>query len=386
MKLRKQSVIVNSKNLLFTLILTTLFYSCKKEEQPVPDTPPSFKVEGLSDTLATYETKKLYSYLKGVSGTGMLVGQQFFTYYRQSGTDDYCVNNMSDCFATTGSHPAILGVNYDFDPAILRAHILNTYKQGGIITVHWTMDNPVTGGDHHDLTPAVSAIIKGGSKYEYYKTILQTMANFYKGLKDDHGKLIPIIFRPFHENFSNDKWWGANYCTAADYVQLFRQTVSYLRDTLNVHNLLYAYAPNTPSDYIESYTTRYPDDDVVDIMGFDRYGGSTNTSNFANHLLQDCQLVVNFADARKKVAAITEAGVGNGTENTTDPNWFTNVFNYIFQDPVGKRVVYWLTWSNNQPRYYWIPLAGQLTYDDFISFYNNPYTIFQKDLPSTIYK
>lgn len=370
---------------LFAIGLIATFASCKKDTYPPEENKPTLKVEGLSDTLATYETKRLYQYLKNLQGKGMLVGQQFFTYYRQSGTDDFATTNSSDCKTSTGSHPAMLGVNYDFDPAILRAHIINTYRQGGIVTVHWTTDNPVTGGDHHDLTPAVSAIIKGGAKYEYYKSILRIMADFYKSLKDDNGKLIPIIFRPYHENFSYDKWWGADHCTAADYVQLYRQTISYLRDSLNVHNLITAYAPNTPSDYSGAYGERYPGDDVVDIMGFDRYGGALNVNIFANNLVEDCRLVVNFAEARNKVAAITEAGVGNGIQNTNDPQWFTKAFGSVLLDPVAKKVVYWLTWSNNQPGYYFIPLPGQLTYDDFKVFANNPYTLFLNDLPNTIY-
>jgi mannan endo-1,4-beta-mannosidase len=49
--------------------------------------------------------------------------------------------------------------------------------------------------------------------------------------EDNNGKLIPIIFRPFHEFDGNWFWWGANYCTAEEYISVYRFTVNYLRDT-----------------------------------------------------------------------------------------------------------------------------------------------------------
>lgn len=348
--------------------------------------PPNTIIPGLSDTLATPETKALYAYLKDVSGKGLLFGQQYSTYFLQNSVDELCTKNISDCFTSVGQHPAILGVNYTDDAAMLKAHIINTFRQGGVINVHWTFGNPlVPGSDHHNLTPgAVASIIKGGSKYEFYKQTLTTMAQFYKSLVYD-GKLIPIIFRPYHENYSSDKWWRADLCTPQEYIALYRETVSYLRDSLGVHNLLFAYAPNTPSDNNINYIDRYPGDDVIDIIGFDRYGGAEDVAKFSNNLVKDCQVVVNFAEARNKVAAITEAGVGNGIQNTNVADWFTKAFNPVMNDPVAKKVAYWLTWRNKNPNNYWIPLPGQFTYNDFVTFYNNPYTLFLNDLPKDIY-
>lgn len=362
---------------------SNLFYNAK----PLTNTSSvseGIGIPGLSDPLATPETKALYAYLKNVSGKGLLFGQQYSTYYKQSGSDELCTKNMSDCFTSVGQHPAVLGLNYTDDPKLLRAHILNTFKQGGIITVHWTMGNPVTGGNHHDVTPAVYSILKGGSKYEAYKQTLQSMAQFYKSLVVD-GKLIPIIFRPFHENYSLDKWWAENYCKPEEYKRLYRETVTYLRDSMGVHNLLFAYAPNTPSDNKKNYIDKYPGDDVIDIIGFDRYGGAIDVDKFANNLLKDCQVVVNFAEKRNKVAAITEAGVYKGIQNATNPNWVTTAFNPLMNDPVAKKVAYFLTWNNKSPKSYWVPLPSQKTYSDFVSFYKNPYTLFLNDLPKDIY-
>lgn len=325
--------------IIITCLIATSVACVKKTNvlQPGNEPPTNVTIEGLSDTSATLETKALYAYLKNLMGKNILFGQQFSTYYRQGGTDDFCNQNISDCYTTVGDHPAMLGVNYTVDTAILRAHIINAYAHGGIVTVHWTMRNPVTGKDVHDTTPAVYAIIQGGTKYDFYKDVLKTLAAYFKSLKDKDGKVIPIIFRPFHENSDDGKWWGKPYCTPAEYIQLYRQTVSYLRDTMQVHNVIYAYAPSDPASKTdEAYSVRYPGDDCVDIIGFDKYGG--DNSNYANVMVQNCRLVVNLARASNKVAAITETGIGNGIQNATSNDYFMRYLLLpILADPRKKR-------------------------------------------------
>ncbi|MCE6997947.1 glycoside hydrolase family 26 protein [Saccharothrix sp. S26] len=57
------------------------------------------------------------------------------------------------------------------------------------------------------------------------------------------GNPIPNIYRPFHENSGSWFRWGAAHASPAEYVELFRYTVEYLRDVKGVHNFLYAYSP-----------------------------------------------------------------------------------------------------------------------------------------------
>ncbi len=37
---------------------------------------------------------------------------------------------------------------------------------------------------------------------------------------------------------------GANHCTPDEFKELYRFTVTYLRDTLQVHNFIYAFSPD----------------------------------------------------------------------------------------------------------------------------------------------
>lgn len=115
------------------------------------------------------------------------------------------------------------------------------------------------------------SILPGGQNHERYKKDLRKVAEFSSSLRDDDGKLIPFIFRPFHEFDGEWFWWGAAYNEPEEFKDLWRFTVHYLRDILNVHNMLYAFSPDIKFDSREDYLLRYPGDDYVDILGFDDY-------------------------------------------------------------------------------------------------------------------
>ena len=53
-------------------------------------------------------------------------------------------------------------------------------------------------------------------------------------------------------------------------IQCWRYTIHYLKDSKNIHHLLYAYNTDkfqTGAEYLE----RYPGDEIIDILGFDIY-------------------------------------------------------------------------------------------------------------------
>ena len=68
------------------------------------------------------------------------------------------------------------------------------------------------------------------------------------------------------------------YCTPEELKQLWQFTDSYLRDTKNIHQLLYAY--NTDRFYSkEEYLLKYPGDEWMDVIGFDIYQRYNTASN-----------------------------------------------------------------------------------------------------------
>ena len=77
-------------------------------------------------------------------------------------------------------------------------------------------------------------------------------------------------------------WWGKNHCTVEEFKELYRFTVTYLRDSLQVHNFLYAFSPDCGFTTEKGYLERYPGDEYVDVVGMDNYwdfrpdGGDTS--------------------------------------------------------------------------------------------------------------
>jgi len=103
-----------------------------------------------------------------------------------------------------------------------------------------------------------------------YKSWLDKVAVFLQSLKGKHGEYVPVIFRPFHELNGSWFWWGGKNCKSSEPIQLWKFTVSYLRDTKNIHQLLYAFNTDRFSSE-EEYLERYPGNEWVDIIGFDIY-------------------------------------------------------------------------------------------------------------------
>jgi mannan endo-1,4-beta-mannosidase len=70
----------------------------------------------------------------------------------------------------------------------LRKVIADTYNRGGVTTVAWHFNNPVSPTNFYwnDSTAvaAVKSIIPGGYYNEKYKSILRTIAGLAKSIKD----------------------------------------------------------------------------------------------------------------------------------------------------------------------------------------------------------
>lgn len=330
-----------------------------------------------SDPNATQEATALFNYLNSSKEDQLLFGHHNSNIFGKDWNAKKNNQYTSDVYKAVKDYPAIFSFDFNIGYDIVNDAVINAYKKGGIITISWHLKNLSNGESFYDTTGNVmERILPGGDLHKNYLKELNKVATFAKHLKLN-GVQIPFIFRPFHENTGSWFWWGKNHCTAATYKQVFQFTVNYLRKEKKLHNILYAYSPSKPSQLVdETYESRYPGDNYIDIIGFDHYG----SDNFSQQLLEDCRLVVEFAERHHKIAAITETGVKQGIKNTTMPNWYTEVLlNPILNDPIAKRVAYVVTWTNSK-KTFWVPTPGDIYYDDFVKFYNHPFTIFASQL------
>ncbi|UYV15382.1 glycoside hydrolase family 26 protein [Porphyrobacter sp. ULC335] len=348
------------------------------------------------DAQATAETRNLFRNMLLIAPRTVLFGHQNTLAYGTTWRDEGAAGpDRSDVKDVVGDFPAVYG--WDLMDAVgtpapgttpvidadrLRGYVQRAHARGGINSFSWHMDNPVTGGDAWDKTPAVARILPGGDHHEAYLSRLDAAAAFFLSLRDRHGRLIPVWFRPFHEQTGDWFWWGNGHAAPDDYKALWRFTVEYLRDHHGVHNLLYAYSTDV-FDSAEDYFRFYPGDEYVDLLGFDDYQ-SVTPSGSERVLTHRLRMVVRWARERGKLAALTETGL----EAIPARNWWTGrLLNGIIADQEALGISYVLVWRNANPAFdrkdhFYAPYPGQKSAADFQRFYDDPRTWFGSDLPN----
>lgn len=340
----------------------------------------------LVDKNASEETAALFDNLKISSKTSTLFGHQDDTktgygwgnvYNSQDTAAPYIVD--SDVKKVAGTFPAVFGwdfmniVNFYTGPAvgweerITRTLAIKAYNSGGINTFSWHYHNPVSKeGIWWNQSPveAVKHILPGGSHHNVFKLSLQKLGTFAKSLIGADGRLVPVIFRPFHEMNGDWFWWGKTHCTTQEYKSLYQFTVKYLRDSVKVSNFLYAWSPDRAFDTETKYLEYYPGDAYVDVVGMDNYY-DLSPGQDPNIAASKLKIVSNYAVKKNKVAAFTETGL----DKIPQADWFTKMLIPAIRNQQAE-IGYVMLWSNTTPMY-WTPYIGHPAQNDFISFRNN---------------
>ena len=347
------------------------------------------------DKHATKETKVLYRFLKKTSKKHILFGHQHATEYGHGWSGEH---DRSDVKSVTGSHPAVIGVDFsgfsgrskeviNRTVTVLKKNVADTYNRGGITTVAWHFSNPASKGGFYWVdtvsAPAMSLIKPGGSHHENYKEILRTVGDFAKSVRGKDGTLAPMIFRPFHEFDGGWFWWGKPHCSREDFIAVWQFTVSYLRDSLGVHNFIYAFSPDNKFTTEEEFLERYPGNDWVDMVGMDNYGDFGRDGRYNVEAgIKKLKIVSDYAKKANKLAAFTETGL----ESIPNTTWWTETLLKAIKAEKMK-LSYVLVWRNDirSPTHYYAPYPGHPSVPDFLNFYNDPYTLFEKELKK-VYK
>lgn len=367
----------NKSFLTFALLMLATLGATARNSQPI-------------DPKATRETKALFDNLMKLSKDHVLFGHHDATVY---GHGWYGDRDRSDVKSVTGSHPAVIGLDFNSitsgqsrrviekNKKKLRKYVEDTYNRGGISTICWHFNNPVSKGGFYwkdsISLPAVKYIIPGGQAHDKYKKILNDVADWALSVKGSDGALVPVIFRPWHEFDGNWFWWGQAHCTREEFIALWQFTVSYLRDTKNVHNFLYAFSPDNRFNTEAQYLERYPGDEWVDMLGTDNYADMGRDGYKVETAAKKLKIVSDYALKAGKLAAFTETGL----ESIPDTTWYTETLLKVLRTyPVN--ISYVLVWRNDSRSrtHYYVPFPGHKSAPDFVKFYNDPYTLFEKDL------
>ena len=358
----------------------------------------------LADSGRTQRTENLLLKLKTLGDSAVyMFGQHDATVYGIGWEADYAndstVHQRSDVKSVCNDHPAVLsfdlgrielggernldGVPFDR----IRKEVIAHYDRGGMVTLSWHVDNPLSGGTAwvadslKDVeTRTVAAVLEGGEKHELFLAWLDRVADFLNSLETPYGVRVPVLFRPWHEHTGSWFWWGQQHCTAEQYKALWQLTANRLKER-GVVNVLYAYSPGTEADGDEArYMERYPGDDVIDLMGLDCYcsapdGDTTRVADYVARLDRNLAMMCAVAKKHQKAAALTETGY----ECIKTDNWWTHALaRGIEQHPIS----YVLVWRNafNRPNHYFAPYPGQSSTSDFVRFYNDRRTLFLSDV------
>lgn len=342
-----------------------------------------------SDKKATAQTINLYNNLNKLTSKGIMFGHQDALAY---GVNWKYVPGKSDVKELVGDHPAVygwelgnleLGIDHNLDSVPfkkMQSFIKEAYERGGINTISWHNANPVSGKNAWDTTHGgVAAVLPGGNRNELYKDWLDKLASFMLGLKGKNGEYIPVLFRPYHELTGNWFWWCKNTCTPAEFIQLWKYTVDYLKYSRGVHNLLYVYNTadfKTKQEFLE----RYPGDDYVDMISFDAYqhGDASNSKKFEADLDRKLTMLMEISKEKNKLATLGETGF----EKVPDATWWTNT---LWKAISKYKISYVLLWRNaglmpNGNMHYYVPQKGDVSEDDFKKFYGLPQTLFEKEV------
>jgi mannan endo-1,4-beta-mannosidase len=385
------------------LIYISFLASCSKSssitpQPPVPiDTvivaaPPSLATvkSWLTDKNVTDETASLFYNMKKTAKTNVMFGQQYVTEQGNQNGQAWqatlgAANTQSDIKSVTGVYPSIYGHDFMFitdfnkgqwfqDQAnMIHDLTVQAYVRGGINTFSWHCENQVSRSSFYWGTSTVECvpeILPGGAYNKTFDSSLQVVAAFAKSLVSN-GVTVPIIFRPWHEADGNWFWWGTGHCSPTQYKQLYQYTVSYLRDTMAVHNFLYEWSPGGYTNET-SMLSLYPGDDYVDILGCDDYYYS-NTVN--SSIIQPLKVISDYAVAHNKIAAFSETGL----DNLTTSNWYTQNLLAVLKSP-NLKLAYSMVWDDS-PSDFYVPYPGHPAANDFLTFKNDPFMIFADKLP-----
>ena len=345
---------------------------------------PEKTILKMVDPDATPETKALYANLWCIGLDGVMFGHHDYPSYGIGWKGD---KDRSDVKDIVGSHPAVYSLDMaGIDDTKIR-HIQEAYKRGGVCMLVWHQSNPLTEGPGKkypvgtawDNTKVVDRILQEGSPMNLkYKARLDDVAEAFRKMVDEKGRPIPVIFRPLHEHTQTWNWWGRSATTDREFIAFWRFIVSYLRDTKDVHNVIYAISPQMDAVYgntRDRLLFRWPGDEWVDFIGMDCYHG-LNTEAFTSNL----RTLSALSQEKLKPCGVTETG----QESFEKADYWTGC---ILAPLMGQRVSMVVMWrnkyvaGNESDRHFYSVYPGHVSADDFNIMYGRSRSLFSGDLP-----
>lgn len=331
----------------------------------------------LSNPNASDSAKRLYSYLCDTYGNHIIAGQQEYcgehNYNSWNDPDTYIKDNEAEfeyILKTTGKQPAIRGIDllaynttFDWRDHAPERCIEWTNKYKGIATVTWHWNVPTekgssdtafyvesTGNTPYTTFSISKALTEGTWENEVLLADIDLIAQELTKLKEAD---VPILWRPLHEAEGAWFWWGAE--GAEPCKKLYRLLYDKLTNEYGLDNLIWVWTGSTSP----ASADWYPGDDVVDMIGYDKYNAADGLPNLSS-ISSTFYSLVQGTDGEKMVAM---------TENDTIPS-LENLVN----DKAAW--LYFCPWYMN-----YLTSEQNNPVENLIEIYNSEYCITLDELP-----
>lgn len=379
---------------------------------------------GSLDSMAQNNTpaQQLIERMQKLQAKGVMYGHQDDCFYGLTWEWD---EGRSETFDLVGDYPGVMGFdlggiemgdlkNLDSVPFTrIRQEAIRQYERGGIITFSWHPRNPLLSttawiesdikeyeaaqpylqhlralplmgevlaeasvstsraGGGLDPKTTVRECLPGGRCHEKFELWLGRVALFLSTIRDNEGRPIPFIFRPWHENNGGWFWWGEGNCSSEEYRALWNMTQDYIRQYLP-DNIVWSYSPNLYGMWtMPHFLERYPGNERCDLLGLDAYQWGTEEA-FVSGVKADLSFLVPFAQDNGLLFALTECGY----KNSPDPTWWSRVFLKTIED---APACYILPWRNYKKEHFGASKDAS-TADDFRQLQKSHKLLFTNDI------
>lgn len=292
------------------------YLTIKPADESLTNLSPTRK---LSNPNASDSAKRLYNYLCDQYGKHIISGQQEYcgshNYNQWNDPDTYIKDNEAEfeyLMDLTGKQPAIRGIDFlaynttfEWRDNAPERCIEWVNKYGGIVTVSWHWNVPTekgssdaafyvesTGNTPFTTFSVTNAVTEGTWENEKIMQDIELIAGELQKLEDAD---VPILWRPLHEAEGGWFWWGAEGPEPCK--KLYHLLYDQLTNVYGLDNLIWQWTGGT----FETSANWYPGDDVVDMIGYDKYNavdGKPNLSSIASTFYT----LVQSTDGEKMVA------------------------------------------------------------------------------------
>ena len=317
----------------------------------------------LSNPNASDSAKRLYKYLCDQYGSHIIAGQQEYcgdhNYNQWNDPDTYIKDNEAEfeyILEQTGKQPAIRGIDllsYNTTDTTWRDNATGriiewTNKYHGIATVTWHWNVPTekgsdniafyvesTGNTPYTTFSVTNAVTEGTWEHEKILADIELIAGELKKAKDAD---VPILWRPLHEAEGGWFWWGAE--GAEPCKKLYRLLYDKLTNDYGLDNLIWVWTGYTSP----ASADWYPGDDVVDLVGYDKYNAADGQPNLSS-IASTFYSLVKGTNGQKMVA-MTENDSIPSLENLVNDKaawlyfcpWYMNYLTSEQNNPVDNLV------------------------------------------------